>query len=44
VPVQRRLAHEDALAPYLTCLVSALFAVPPGARPGGFVAEPLLAA
>jgi len=44
VPVQRRLAHEDALAPYLTCLASALFAVPPGARPGGFVAEPLLAA
>jgi len=44
VPVQRRLAHQDALAPYLTCVASAVFAIPPGARPGGYVGEPLVAA
>ena len=36
VPVQRRLAERDALTPYTKHVGSAAFAVPPGARPGGF--------
>ena len=44
VPVQRRLAEQDALAPYTTHVGSAVFAVPPGARPGGFLGEELFTA
>ena len=44
VPVQRRLAERDALTPYTKHVGSAVFAVPPGARPGGFVGEELFAA
>jgi deferrochelatase/peroxidase EfeB len=43
-PVQRRLARHDPLARFARHTGSAVFAVPPGARPGGFVGEPLLAA
>jgi deferrochelatase/peroxidase EfeB len=42
VPVQRRLAREDALSRFTTHVGSALFAIPPGARPGEFVGERLL--
>ena len=40
VTVQRSL-REDALNEYVRHVGSALFAVPPGARPGGFVGEAL---
>jgi deferrochelatase/peroxidase EfeB len=42
VPVQRRLAAHDGLAPYTRHTGSAVFAIPPGAEPGGFVGEALL--
>ena len=35
VPLQRRLAERDALTAYMMHMGSAVFAVPPGARPGG---------
>jgi deferrochelatase/peroxidase EfeB len=34
VPLQRRLAREDALSEYIEHTSSAVFACPPGARPG----------
>jgi len=37
VPLQRNLSRHDHLNRYTTHTASALFAVPPGARPGGFV-------
>ena len=38
VPIQRKLAEQDALTPFTTHTGSALFAVPPGATaPDGFV-------
>jgi deferrochelatase/peroxidase EfeB len=40
--IQRRLGTSDALNEYIQHRASALFAVPPGARPGGFVGEGLL--
>jgi deferrochelatase/peroxidase EfeB len=43
VTLQERLARHDALNEYITHKSSALFAVPPGAAPGGFVAEQLFA-
>jgi deferrochelatase/peroxidase EfeB len=42
VPVQRRLAQHDALADHTRAIGSAVFAIPPGARPGGFIGAPLL--
>lgn len=42
VPVLRRLAARDALNEYVTHVASAVFAVPPGATPGGYVGETLL--
>lgn len=42
VAVQRRLAEQDALSPYARHTGSAVFAIPPGARPGGFVGEGLV--
>jgi deferrochelatase/peroxidase EfeB len=42
VPVQRRLAAHDPLRRYARHTGSAVFAIPPGARPGGFVGEELL--
>ncbi|MBS1879649.1 MAG: deferrochelatase/peroxidase EfeB [Actinobacteria bacterium] len=42
VPIQRRLGQFDALNEYIKHVGSAVFAVPPGARPGGYVGESLL--
>ncbi len=39
VPVQRRLAERDALTPFTRHVGSAVFAIPPGALRGGFIAE-----
>jgi deferrochelatase/peroxidase EfeB len=43
VAIQRRLGSLDALNEYIKHVGSALFAVPPGAAPGGYVGESLLA-
>jgi deferrochelatase/peroxidase EfeB len=40
--IQRRLGTMDALNEYIKHVGSALFAVPPGAREGGYVGEALL--
>ena len=37
----RRLARDDALAPFTRAVAAAIFAIPPGARPGGFVGDAL---
>jgi deferrochelatase/peroxidase EfeB len=42
VPIQQRLGSIDALNEYIKHVGSALFAVPPGAQPGGYVGEGLL--
>jgi deferrochelatase/peroxidase EfeB len=42
VPIQRRLGGNDALNEYIKHVGSAVFAVPPGARRGGYVGETLL--
>ena len=42
VPMQTRLAQEDGLMEYLEHTGSALFAVLPGVRPGGWLGETLL--
>ncbi|HET7589905.1 MAG TPA: iron uptake transporter deferrochelatase/peroxidase subunit [Solirubrobacterales bacterium] len=42
VAIQRRLGQVDALNEYISHVGSALFAVPPGAKPGGYVGEGLL--
>jgi deferrochelatase/peroxidase EfeB len=42
VPIQRRLGSSDALNEYIKHVGSAVFAVPPGARKGGYVGETLL--
>jgi deferrochelatase/peroxidase EfeB len=42
VAIQRRLGSHDALNEYISHVGSAVFAVPPGARPGGYVGETLL--
>jgi deferrochelatase/peroxidase EfeB len=41
VPIQQRLGQIDALNEYIKHVGSALFAVPPGAQPGGYVGEGL---
>jgi deferrochelatase/peroxidase EfeB len=41
--IQRRLGSSDALNEYIKHTSSAVFAIPPGARPGGFVGEGLFA-
>ena len=43
VPVQRRLAASDALNTWATHVGSAAFAVPPGAAPGEWVGQRVLA-
>jgi deferrochelatase/peroxidase EfeB len=43
VAIQRRLGSSDALNEYIKHVSSAVFAVPPGARSGGYVGETLLA-
>jgi deferrochelatase/peroxidase EfeB len=42
IAIQRRLGYSDALNEYIRHVGSAIFAVPPGARPGGYVGETLL--
>lgn len=42
VAIQRRLGSMDALNEYIKHVGSALFAVPPGASPGGYVGESLI--
>jgi deferrochelatase/peroxidase EfeB len=42
--LQRRLGSEDALNEYIVHTTSALFAVPPGTRPGSFVGSGLFRA
>jgi deferrochelatase/peroxidase EfeB len=44
VPLQRRLAEHDRFSAFTTHTGSAIFAVPPGARPDGFLGEGLLEA
>jgi deferrochelatase/peroxidase EfeB len=44
VPLQRRLAEHDRLSAFITHTGSAVFAVPPGARPSGFLGEGLVEA
>lgn len=43
VPIQRRLAASDALNRHILHTGSAVFACPPGVRPGGFIGEGLFA-
>jgi deferrochelatase/peroxidase EfeB len=43
IEIQRRLGSMDALNEYIKHVGSAVFAVPPGASPGGYVGERLLA-
>jgi deferrochelatase/peroxidase EfeB len=40
-PLMQRLAAHDALHRHTRHVGSALFAVPPGATPGSFIAQPL---
>lgn len=42
IPIQRRLANQDALSAHIVHIGSAIFACPPGARVGGYVGESLL--
>jgi deferrochelatase/peroxidase EfeB len=42
VPIQTALARQDRLNEYLKHVGSGIFAVPPGATPGGWVGETLL--
>jgi len=42
VAIQRRLGQFDTLNEYIKHVGSAVFAVPPGAKPGGYVGETLL--
>jgi deferrochelatase/peroxidase EfeB len=44
VPVQRRLAEADALSAFTRHIGSAVFAVPPGARPGEAIGAGMFAA
>ncbi len=41
VPLQARLASQDALNEYITYTGSAIFACPPGIQSGGFLGEAL---
>jgi deferrochelatase/peroxidase EfeB len=43
IPMQTKLSQQDGLMEYLQHTGSALFAVPPGVRRGGFVGETLFA-
>jgi deferrochelatase/peroxidase EfeB len=43
VAIQNRLARSDALNEYIVHTGSAVFAVPPGTQPGGFVGDGLFA-
>ncbi len=41
-PMQQRLADLDLLNEWTTPIGSAVFAIPPGCREGGFIGETLL--
>jgi len=43
IPIQRRLAASDALNHHTLHTASAIFACPPGVKPGGFIGEGLFA-
>jgi deferrochelatase/peroxidase EfeB len=43
VPIQNRMAQQDALTEYLKFTSSAIFAVPAGAGPGEYVGQSLFA-
>lgn len=43
VPVQQRLSDLDLLNEWTTPIGSAVFAIPPGCKPGGFIGETLFA-
>jgi dye decolorizing peroxidase len=43
IPVQQRLADLDLLNTWTTPIGSAVFALPPGCQPGGYIGEGLLA-
>ena len=43
LPIQRRLAEADLLNDWTTPIGSAVFAIPPGCREGGWIGETLLA-
>ncbi len=43
IPMQTRLSRDDGLMEYLEHTGSALFAVPPGVRPGGYLGDALFA-
>jgi deferrochelatase/peroxidase EfeB len=43
IPIQNAMAKHDALMEYLKTTGSALFAVPPGAKPGEYVGQSLFA-
>ena len=42
LPVQQRLADLDLLNTWTTPIGSAVFAIPPGCQPGGYIGEGLL--
>jgi deferrochelatase/peroxidase EfeB len=42
IPIQEHIAGKDALSTYLTHIGSAVFACPPGTKPGGFIGQELL--
>ena len=42
IPLQQRLTQHDALHRHTRTVGSATFAIPPGATPGSFIAQPLL--
>lgn len=43
IPLQRRLSASDALNRHILHTASAIFACPPGVKPGGFIGEGLFA-
>lgn len=43
IPIQRRLDEMDMLNQWTTPVGSAVFAIPPGSREGGFIGEGLFA-
>lgn len=42
LPIQRRLAEQDLLNEWITPIGSAVFAIPPGCPPGGWIGEQVL--
>jgi deferrochelatase/peroxidase EfeB len=42
IPLQTRLSRDDAMMEYLQHTGSGIFAIPPGAQPGGYVGDALM--